>query len=278
MLRLGGPVFGSPSAPDEWIAALKGKGYRAAYCPVTPGTDAATVATYRAAAEAADIVIAEVGAWSNPIAADETTRQTALAKCKASLALADEIGATCCVNVAGSRGAEWAGPHPDNLREATFALIVDTVREIIDAVKPTRSVYALETMPWIFPDSVESYVRVVDAIDRDAFGVHFDPVNLVNCPARYFATGALVRQFVAELGPRIRSVHLKDVVMHDAFIVHLNEVRPGTGTLAIDVVLRELARLGGEIPVMLEHLPDEASYDLAAAHVRQVALQEGLSL
>lgn len=278
MNRLGGPVFGSLGEPDLWIAALRAKGYRAAYCPVPPGTDAATVAAYRAAADAADILIAEVGAWSNPIAVDEATRQAALTKCKAALALADEIGAACCVNIAGSRGSDWAGSHPDNLSEATFALIVDTVREIIDAVKPTRTVYALETMPWIFPDSVESYVRIVEAIDRAAFGVHFDPVNLVNCPARYYDTGALVRHFVAELGPRIRSVHLKDVLMHDQFIVHLDEVRPGAGTLAIDVVLRELARLDGEIPVMLEHLPNEHEYDLAAAHVRQVAADLGLSL
>jgi hypothetical protein len=31
------------------------------------------------------------------------------------LALADEIGSLCCVNISGSRGSQWDGPHPDNL-------------------------------------------------------------------------------------------------------------------------------------------------------------------
>ncbi len=33
-MRLGGPVFGDVSDPEEWIAAHKAAGYRAAFCPV----------------------------------------------------------------------------------------------------------------------------------------------------------------------------------------------------------------------------------------------------
>ena len=50
-----------------------------------------------------------------------------------------------------------------------------TVREIIDAVRPTRAFYTLEPMPWAYPDSVDSYLRLIAAIDRRAFGVHLDP-------------------------------------------------------------------------------------------------------
>ena len=73
--------------------------------------------------------------------------------------MADEIGARCCVNIAGSRGAKWDGPHPADLTPETFDLIVQSVREIIDAVKPTRAFYTLETMPWMYPDSADSYLR-----------------------------------------------------------------------------------------------------------------------
>src|SRR5690606_1607772 len=111
-----------------------------------------------------------------------------------SLAHAEQMGAQCCVNIAGSRNAaKWDGPHAENLTEETFDMIVASVRQIIDAVQPTRTYYALETMPWIFPDSPESYLRLIKAIDRKAFGVHLDPVNLVNCPARAYDTAALIR-------------------------------------------------------------------------------------
>ena len=277
-MRLGAPLTQPATDPAAWVAAVQAKGYRAAYCPVKPDADVATIAAYRAAAQAADIVIAEVGAWSNPLSPDPATRTAALDKCKASLLLAERIGARCCVNIAGSRGEKWDGPHPADLTPETFDLIVTTTREIIDAVQPRQTVYALETMPWMYPDSLESYQRLIKAIDRPGFGVHFDPVNLVNSPQRYFQNAALIRACVTALGPQIRSVHVKDIQLADRLTVHLDEVRPGQGALDLRTLLRELHQLDPALPIMLEHLPNEAEYDLAAAHVRAIAKAEGITL
>ena len=178
-MRLGAPIFAKGLGPEEWAAAVRAKGYRAAYCPVDARADDATVAAYVRAAQQADIVIAEVGAWSNPISPDEATRQQAIRHCQEQLALADRVGARCCVNIAGSRSADWAGPDADNLSPDTFDLIVETVRLIIDAVKPTRTYYTLEAMPWTPPDSTESYVQLMQAIERPRMAVHFDPANLL---------------------------------------------------------------------------------------------------
>ena len=277
-MRLGAPLMQPATDPAAWVAAVQAKGYRAAYCPVKPDADVAVIAAYRAAAQAADIVIAEVGAWSNPLSPDPATRTAALDKCKASLLLAERIGARCCVNIAGSRGEKWDGPHPADLTPETFDLIVTTTREIIDAVQPRQTVYALETMPWMYPDSLESYQRLIKAIDRPGFGVHFDPVNLVNSPQRYFQNAALIRACVTALGPQIRSVHVKDIQLADRLTVHLDEVRPGQGALDLRTLLRELHQLDPALPIMLEHLPNEAEYDLAAAHVRAIAKAEGITL
>lgn len=277
-MRLGAPIHQPYTDPAAWVAAVQAKGYTAAYCPVKPDADPALIGAYRQAAQAADIVIAEVGAWSNPLSPDPTERAAALEKCKSSLRLADRIGARCCVNIAGSQGTKWDGPHPADLSEETFGLIVATVQEIIDAVQPQQTVYSLEAMPWMYPDSVESYQRLITAIDRPGFGVHFDPVNLVNSPRRYFQNAALIQEFVAALGPAIRSVHLKDTRLDQRLTVHLDEVRPGLGGLDIRVLLRELNQLAPDLPVMLEHLPNETEYDLAAAHVRGIAQSEGIPL
>jgi sugar phosphate isomerase/epimerase len=81
-MRLGGPVFGDFSSdPDTWIAALRAEGYRAAYCPLAEHADDATVRAFADAARRADIVVAEVGAWSNPLSPDEDTRKKALTFC-----------------------------------------------------------------------------------------------------------------------------------------------------------------------------------------------------
>ena len=80
-VRLGGPVFDAYEDPGEWIQLLKKSGYRAAYCPVNPGADPELVSAYRDAACKHDIVISEVGAWSNPIDPDRDRAEKALQLC-----------------------------------------------------------------------------------------------------------------------------------------------------------------------------------------------------
>src|SRR5262249_47707583 len=155
--------------------------------------------------------------------------KAAIALCQQRLELAERIGARCCVNIAGSRGPRWDGPHPDNLSPATFDLVVETVREIIDAVNPTRTFYTLEPMPWVFPDNPTTYEQLVRAIDRPAFGVHLDPVNWTSSPQICYDTGGLIRESFARLGPYIKSCHAKDVTLSDRLTVHLDEVVPGRG-------------------------------------------------
>ena len=277
-MRLGGPVFTRYESPDEWVAALKRLGYRAAYCPVTKEADATTIQAYAEAAAGADILIAEVGAWSNPLSSDEETRRAAILKCQEQLALADEIGALCCVNIAGSRGERWDGPHPDNLTQETFDMIVETTRAIIDAVKPRRTFYTLETMPWMYPDSADSYVALLEAIDRPQCAVHLDPVNLVCSPQRYFANGALLRECFEKLGPHIKSCHAKDVLLRDTLTTHLDEACPGEGGLDYAVYLAELDKLDPDVPLMLEHMQKEEEYLTGASYIRSVASRVGVSL
>lgn len=246
------------------------QGYRAAYCPLSGEEDQETIAAFAAEAARTDIVIAEVGAWSNPLSPDSVARQHALEKCQAGLELAERIGARCCVNIAGSRGEKWDGPHADDLTSETFDLIVDTVRAIIDAVKPRKAVYALETMPWMYPDSPEAYLRLIEAIDRPQFGVHLDPVNLINSPERYFHNARFIRHCFALLGPRIVGCHAKDIILRPNLTVHLDEVAPGQGGLDYKVFLQEVKRVGSGIPVMLEHLRTAEEYVVAANYVREI--------
>lgn len=279
-MRLAGPVFVKKEEmePGRWIEALQTAGYRAAVCPVDNAADEQTVAAYREAAVAADIVIAEVGAWSNPISPDEEVRRQGIDRCIRQLELAERIGARCCVNIAGSRASKWDGPHPDNFSEDTFALIVDTVRLIIDQVNPRHTFFTLETMPWIVPDSADSYLALIHAIDRASFAVHFDPVNMITSPRVYFQNGEMIRDFIRKLGPHIKNSHAKDISLADQLTVQLNEVIPGTGALDYTVFLQELNRLDPDLPLILEHLSSESDYQQAAAYVRQTALNLSIDL
>jgi sugar phosphate isomerase/epimerase len=271
-LRLGGPVFEDYDDPDLWVKALKTLGYNAAYCPVDADESDDVVKAYEKAANKANIVIAEVGVWNNPLAPDEEKRKAAFKKCCRLLDLADRIGAKCCVNVCGSRGQGSI-----NLTDETFDMIVEVVRAIIDEVKPTRSYYTLETLPNRHPDSVESYLRFIKAIDRKGFAAHLDPVNLINSPRRYYGNADLIRECFAKLGPHIKSCHAKDIKMQEGFPVNLQECQPGLGKLDYAVYLQEASKLPEPPPLMLEHLETAEEYNQAAEYIHSVAKNIGLS-
>lgn len=274
-IRLGGPVLDKYDSPEQWVRLLKDLGYRAAYCPVKAEVDDDEIRAYAEAAQKAGIVMAEVGAWSNPLSGDETKRQTALAHGRTQLELADRIGANCCVNISGSRGDHWAGPHKDNLTPETFDMIVETTRWIIDDVRPTRTYFALEAMPWSYPDSPDAYVRLLQAIDRKRFAVHLDPMNFITSPQVYYRSGDLIRECFSKLGPNIRSCHAKDILLNpEIFTPQLSEVRAGLGEMDYVAFLTELSRTG-DIPLMMEHLPNQEEYQLAASHIRRVGASTG---
>ena len=221
-MRLSAPISERTTDPESWVQAVRKAGYRAANAPLEPDADDATVEAYRRAARDSDIVIAEVGAWSNPIDRDASKAREAIVKCQRHLLLAERLGARCCVNITGSRNPEkWDGPHPENFSGETFEMIVRTTREIVDAIKPGRTYYTLETMPWIFPSSPDEYLELIKAIDRPSVAVHLDPVNMINTPARAYRTGDFIRECFAKLGPLVKSCHAKDIIMRENFTVHL---------------------------------------------------------
>jgi sugar phosphate isomerase/epimerase len=277
-MRLGGYVFLEDKNPDNWAHALKQAGFRATTCPINGEDDLSELDGYMKAAEKNDILISEVGAWSNPISRNEETRQNAIAYCIRRLELAEQIAARCCVNIAGSRSDRWDGPDPDNFSDDTFDLIVETTREIIDAVKPERTVFALEMMPWVFPDSADTYLALIKAIDRKGFGVHFDPVNIVSSPRVYYRNGEMIRDFIAKLGPYIRNCHAKDTLLHSKLTVRLDEVIPGQGALDYRTFLTELNKLDPDTPLIIEHLSTNEEYSQAASYIRSVAAELQISL
>jgi len=278
-IRLGGPIFTGYENPDQWVKAVQSAGFTAAYCPVDPSAESDEIKAYRESAGKAGILISEVGTWSNPISPDEQEKEAAMEKCIAGLKLADEIGASCCVNISGSRNREkWAGPHMENLSDETFEMVVESTRKIIDAVKPSRTWFTLEAMPWAFPYSADSYLRLIRAIDRERFAVHLDPVNMVTSPEVYFNNAKMLKECFNKLGPYIRSCHAKDIIINEEiYTPHLDELRPGLGKLDYGVFLTELAKLDN-VPLMMEHLDTAEEYGKAAGYIRSVATEKGLSI
>lgn len=276
-LRLGGPSPVKTDDPEELALAHRKLQYRAAYCPNVALNDGERIRAIAAAFAKHDVVIAEVGRWCNLLDADPKKRAANLQRVTDGLALADALGALCCVDIAGSFSTEqWFGPHPQNLSDEFFDAAVENARKIIDAVKPKRAKFCYEMMGWAIPDSADSYVRLIKAVERDAFAVHLDPCNLINSPIRFYRSTDLLNECFDKLGPRIVSCHAKDVTWDVEMQVHFREVRPGTGSLDYKTFLRRLAALPHDAPLMMEHLPNAEEYDKARRYILGLGSEIGV--
>src|SRR5258708_437345 len=77
-VRLGGPIFLKSDDPSELAREHRRLGYSAAYCPAAKSSDADRIRAIRDSFAAANVVIAEVGAWKNMLDPDAAARKANL--------------------------------------------------------------------------------------------------------------------------------------------------------------------------------------------------------
>ena len=291
-MRLGAPFAAEVFAgeTDDPAALAKGhraKGYGAAFCPEISLKDPGHIRAVETAFAAEDVLIAELHGLTsfeeagNLIDPDSEKRAAWHEHLCERFAQADEVGARCFLEMPGTCDPNsFYMPHPNNLTDECRDMIVERVREVIDAVRPRRTKFALEMMPFIHPSDPDSYVALLKAVDRESFGVHLDPVNILNSPDRCFNNGKLIKECFDKLGGAILSCHVKDVtLMPAAFPLGIEQCRTGTGLVDYRTYLSELNRLPPDTPLMTEPMTgmQEHDYDLARDYITGVAAEMGLS-
>jgi len=277
-LRLGGPIFAESEDPAVQAKAHRDLGYRAAYAPKVQFHDRDRINAIIKAFAAQDVVLAEVGAWVNMLDPDAEKRRQNLAYVTERLALAEELGALTCVDIAGSYNPDvWYGPHPDNLSRRFFDATVENTRKVIDAVKPKRTTFSIEMMGWSLPTGPDEYLELIKAVDRPSFAVHLDVCNVVNSPYRMYNNTAVIRECFQKLGKWIVSCHAKDLAWEVELQVHFREVIPGRGTVDYRTYLRELSQTPRDAPLMLEHLKTAEEYTEGRQYIQRIAREVGLS-
>jgi sugar phosphate isomerase/epimerase len=130
----------------------------------------------------------------------------------------------------------------------------------------------------MYPDTPHSYLELIQAVDREAFAAHLDIVNVLASPALAYRSTSVIHEWFDLLGPMIRSIHAKDIILRDHLTVHLDECRPGTGLVDYKTYLSRAAQLDDRVCVMLEHMTEEEDYILATAFIKKTAASLGITL
>ncbi|HET9178403.1 MAG TPA: sugar phosphate isomerase/epimerase [Terriglobia bacterium] len=277
-LRLGGPIFLKSDDPAELAEEHRRLGYRAAYAPEVGINDANRIKAILKEFAARDVALAEVGAWVNMLDPDPGKRRHNLSYVQERLALAEMLGARCCVDIAGSfNPSQWDGPDPGNITDEFIDATVENCRHVIDSVKPTRTRFSIEMMPFTFPTGPDDYLRLIRQVDRKGFAVHLDVCNVINSPDRMYRNNAVIEECFRKLGPWIVSCHAKDLDWKRYSQVCLLEVVPGRGKIDYHAYLRGISRLAVDAPLMLEHLKAPEEYDEGRRYIQRVARDMGLS-
>jgi sugar phosphate isomerase/epimerase len=259
-MKLGTSSPLSHAGPEDWAAKHRSLGLEAINFHLTCEDDPARVDSYVEAATRHGLEIAEVGVWKNTMDPDEEKREKAILYAIGQLELADRIGARCCVNILGARGHRWDGAYRENYLEETWDLGVKTIRRIIDAVNPKNTFFTIESMPWMVPDGPDSYLQLLEAVNRDRFAVHLDVFNWMTTPIRYFFNEEFVDECFEKLGKYTMSCHLKDVRMEEEYTIHFTETHPGGGRVNLLHLIRKAEEYNKDMPFIIEHLDSDDAY------------------
>ena len=266
-MRLGISTSLNGLTPSQWAEKLSALGCRSVVFPADCNAPDELIDAYAEEAASHDLLIAEVGIWRNAISIDPEEAKRNLEYSIRQLALADRIGARCCVNVAGSLGARWDGGYRENFSMEAYNKTVAMIQTVIDAVRPSKTYFSIESMPWMIPTGPEEYLKLIKDVNRERFAAHLDIINMINCPERYFFSEEFLEKNIEILGPHIRSCHLKDILLLDEYTFRLKECACGEGSFNFKKYCELVTRLDPDMPMIIEHLKDDAAYEESVSYV-----------
>ncbi len=222
-----------------------------------------------------ELEIFELGSYTSVIHEDPITRRRNIDAIKRRTEQAAIIGARCVATTSGTP-AEPA-PHPATRTQASWDLLVEATREILD-VLPEGVSFCLEAWPQTVLYDIPTFTRFYAEIDDPRVGMIFDPANLMTTD-NYYATGDMIDATFDALGDRFIASHCKDIEWVSGFSqTALKEVVPGRGSLDYPTFLRRAATLGHDLPLIVEHLGDPEDVIEASAYIRRQAEETGITI
>jgi sugar phosphate isomerase/epimerase len=149
---------------------------------------------------------------------------------------------------------DWA-PHPDNYLPATEDRLVRSISEIVETGEQVGVDIVLEVHVCTTLRSAQVIRRVIDKVGSKHLKLNLDLCNFVGDYQTAFNPAPMINEMFDVLGDRIATVHLKDFLMEDRFVIHISETVIGTGLMDFDTILRRVNEVMPDGYVVIEHLP-----------------------
>lgn len=273
-------------SPDAMIKRIRDAGYTAVKGARHPGGNKGEPwhsmtmderAGIVAACKKYDIVIYEVGGYTNLITPDSARLQKNLAALAHCIEVAESVNCMMVGTVAGSRAPGLIEIHPDNWTLDTWKVLVKSIRQVLKDTEGMKAVIGMEAQVTSPIDGPIAHRRLIDDVGSDRLKVNYDPVNMM-CLERYYHTTELLHESFELLGEDIIGCHAKDTfIWPDRQTVHVQEVCPGKGVLDYETYLVLMSHLKWPRALEPEHIED-SEYPEAKAYIEKIASNVGVKL
>ena len=273
---------GASETPSKRIAT-KGSPPRSSRQPWAGHRRTRCSAKSRAATKEYDVEIFEVGGYRNILHPDEQARQANLKYLAQCLENAEKLGCRMVGTITGSRnpeGNEWAdnyAVHPDNWTLETWKLTVSGIKQILKDTAGLKAALGMEAQVTTNLDGPVAHRNLMEDVGDPRCKVNLDPTNMVHL-ANHFHTTELINDCFDLLGENIYGCHAKDsYVLPHSQTVHVQEVRPGGGSLDYETYLVRISRLEWPRALCPEHFPAD-QFPAAYAFLRKTAAKVGVRI
>ncbi len=279
-IRLGGYFGYGNEVVADTVRKLRENGYAGAVTSPEPWNTMkdSQLRELRAALKQHDVVIFEVGGYTNMLHPDPATRQKNLKSLAMCIETADKIGCPMVGTISGSLDPkDFFNVTPENWSEKTWKTLVEGVRQVLRDTSGCKAGIGMEAQVTTNIDGPKAHKRLMEDVGDKRCLVNLDPVNMCSL-ANYYHTTELLNECFDLLGEQILGAHAKDTyIIPDQQTVHVQEVCAGRGVMDYETYLVRLSRMKWPRTLLPEHVPAEQLIE-AKAYIEKVAAKVGVKL
>lgn len=222
-----------------------------------------------------ELEVVQVGSWAhNPLRPNPQTEQIA----RDALAAAADLGAPCIILGGGTKNPNhsFCG-HPDNFTDEAIAEAATALGSLAQEAEAAGVLVTLEIHFATVLHDWNACRKLIDAVGSPAVRINLDAANMIRY-SDYWSSSDYIREGIESLGAMIETCHAKDVVMHDALHLHIDECPAGEGCLNYaDIICLIDTHLRPDTYLVVEHTPLER-LPAAMAYIKDCAAQAGVAI
>lgn len=182
------------SMTPEGVQKLRQTGNTAAVvspAPVHKLSDS-ELRAFNAALKQHDVVVFEVGGYTNMLHPNAAERQKNLKSLASCIEAADKVGCPMVGTISGSLDPkDFFNVHPENWTEKTWKVLVEGVKQVLKDTSGCKAALGMEAQVTTNIDGPKSHKRLMNDVGDRRCAVNLDPVNMIHLYNYYHTTELL---------------------------------------------------------------------------------------